>query len=115
MKFRYNRFMVKKRFDDIDVLKALGIIAVIAIHVLTYNLSSPVSKFLWNYLQFFVVTFIFSSGFVLSAIYGDFFTNLSKTFTWYKKRVFRIALPFWIYLLLHYGLLLLFPGFFSGL
>lgn len=107
--------MNKKRFDEIDVLRAFGLVGVIAIHILTYNLSTPLNKFLWNYLQFFVVTFIFCSGFVLSYIYRNSFNSILKTFFWYKKRLIRLLVPFWIYLAIHYLLWIIFPQFFSGL
>jgi len=105
----------RKRFDEIDVLRALGIIGVIAIHILTYNLSSPIYKFLWNYLQFVVVAFVFCSGFVLSYFYQNYFSSFAKTLAWYKKRFIRLIIPFWIYLIIHYSLWFLFPNFFQGL
>lgn len=107
--------MVKKRFDEVDVLRALGIIAVIAIHVLTYDLSSPINKFLWNYLQFFIIAFVFCSGYVLSAAYKKSFTSLLDILFWYKKRFIRLIFPFWIYLIVHFSLWIIFPQFFSGL
>lgn len=107
--------MDRKRFDEIDVIRAFGIIGVIIVHILTYNLSFPIYKFLWNNLQFVVISFVFCSGFVLSSIYQNYFTNFSKTVFWYKKRFIRLILPFWIYLIVHYSLWILFPSFFSGL
>jgi len=105
----------RKRFDEIDVLRAFGIIGVIVVHVLTYNLSSPLYKFLWNNLQFVVVAFVFCSGFVLTTFYQDYFTSISKTIAWYKKRFIRLIIPFWIYLIIHFSLWLLFPNLFQGL
>ncbi|OGH11732.1 MAG: hypothetical protein A3B38_03200 [Candidatus Levybacteria bacterium RIFCSPLOWO2_01_FULL_36_13] len=107
--------MGKKRFDEVDVSRALGIIGVIAIHILTYNLTNPLNKFLWNYLQFFVIAFVFCSGFVLTLAYQEKLNTIRQVFQWYKKRLIRIALPFWIYLVVHYSFWLLFPDFFSGL
>lgn len=107
--------MEKKRFDDVDVSRALGIVGVIAIHILTYNLTNPLNKFLWNYLQFFVITFVFCSGFVLTLAYGEKLNTIRQVVLWYKKRLIRIALPFWIYLVVHYSFWLLFPNLFSGL
>lgn len=107
--------MNKIRFDEVDVLRAFGIIAVIIIHVLTYNLSGPTNKFLWNNLQFFIISFVFCSGYVLSAAYKRSFPDILSTLFWYKKRFIRLVFPFWIYLILHYSLWLLFPNVFSGL
>ncbi len=107
--------MERKRFDEVDVLRAFGIIGVIVVHILTYNLGNPLSKFLWNNLQFVVVSFVFCSGFVLSAIYKSGFTDIIKTLLWYKKRFIRLIIPFWIYLTVHYLLWILFPNLFQGL
>lgn len=107
--------MDRKRFDEIDVLKAFGIVAVIIVHILTYSLSNPVSNFLWNNLQFFVISFIFCSGFVLASIYQDYFLSISQTIAWYKKRLIRLFIPFLIYLISHYALWIIFPNIFSGL
>lgn len=107
--------MQRKRFDEIDVLRAFGIVGVIVVHVLTYNLSTSLYKFLWNYLQFVVVAFVFCSGFVLTTFYQDYFSSISKTISWYKKRFIRLIIPFWIYLIVHFSLWLLFPNFFQGL
>lgn len=106
--------MDRIRFDEVDVIRAFGIIAIIIIHILTYNLSNPLNKFLWNNLQFVVVSFVFCSGFVLASIYTSF-ASISQTLSWYKKRFIRLILPFWIYLCFHYTLWILFPNSFSGL
>ncbi|MEK7551648.1 MAG: acyltransferase [Patescibacteria group bacterium] len=107
--------MDRKRFDEVDVLKAFGIIGVIIIHILTRNLTNPISNFLWNNLQFFVISFVFCSGFVLASIYQNSFSSVSKTLAWYKKRLIRLLIPFFIYLISHYALWIIFPNIFNGL
>ena len=107
--------MERKRFDEIDFIKAVGIIGVIAIHILTYSLTNPLNKFLWNNLQFVVMAFVFSSGFVLANRYLTSFTSITKTLGWYKKRLLRLIIPFYIYLIAHYSLWILFPHIFGGL
>lgn len=107
--------MDRKRFDEVDVLKAFGIVGIIIVHILTHNLSNPISNFLWNNLQFFVVSFVFCSGFVLASIYQNYFSSFSKTLVWYKKRLIRLILPFFIYLISHYALWIIFPNIFKGL
>lgn len=104
-----------KRFFHIDVLRAAGILAVIAIHVLSDNLTSPLTNFIWNYLHFIIVAFIFCSGYVMYAFYAPKLTTVATVFSWYKKRLIRLLLPFYWYLLAHFSLMLLFPKFFSGL
>ncbi|MBI3984734.1 MAG: acyltransferase [Candidatus Levybacteria bacterium] len=107
--------MERKRFDEVDILRAFGIIAVILIHILTRSLTNPFNIFLWNNLQFFVISFVFASGFVLASIYENAFTSISNTFTWYKKRLIRLLVPFYIYLGVHLGPWTLFPNLFAGL
>lgn len=107
--------MDRKRFDEVDVLKAFGIIGVIIVHILTRNLTNPISNFLWNNLQFFVISFVFCSGFVLASIYQNSFSSVSKTLAWYKKRLIRLLIPFFIYLIFHYALWIIFPNIVNGL
>ena len=107
--------MDRKRFDEVDLLRAFGIIGIILIHILTYNLGSPINNFLWNNLQFVVISFVFASGFVLAHFYENAFTGISKTLAWYKKRFIRLLVPFYLYLTLHNILWLAFPDIFSGL
>ena len=104
-----------KRFFHIDVLRATGILAVIIIHVLSDNLTTSVTNFIWNYLHFIIVAFIFCSGYVMYAFYAPRLMSWGTVFSWYKKRLIRLLLPFYWYLLAHFSLLLLFPKFFSGL
>ena len=114
MLFRSKSFM-KKRLDYIDFVRAIGILGVIAIHTFSYNLTSPINNFIWNYLHFVVVAFVFCSGYVLTYFYKNSFPNFSTTLLWYKKRILRLLIPFYSYLLIHFALFFLFPQFFSGL
>ncbi len=107
--------MDRKRFDEVDVLRAFGIIAIILIHIFTRSLTNPLNIFLWNNLQFFVISFVFASGFVLTSIYANAFVSISSTLAWYKKRLIRLLVPFYIYLVVHLGLWLVFPNLFAGL
>ncbi len=107
--------MVKERFFSIDILRAVAIFAVIAIHVFSFNLTSPLNTWVWNYLHFIIVAFLFCSGFVLFAKYKDMDLHFRSVTTFYKKRLIRIVMPFYIYLVIHYTLTYLFPSFFSGL
>lgn len=107
--------MDKKRFEHIDFLRAIGIVGVIVIHTLSRNLVNQTNYFFWNWLHFVEVAFVFCSGYVLTALYKDKLTSLSMTFSWYKKRLLNLLVPYWIYLAVHYLLMFFFPGFFSGL
>lgn len=90
-------------------------IGVVAIHVFSDNLINPLNTLIWNYLHFVIVAFVFCSGYVLYAIYAPRLTSLRSIFAFYKKRLIRLLLPFYWYLVAHYALLFFFPNFFSGL
>lgn len=99
----------------IDFLRAFAILAVIVIHVFSDNLTNKLNFYIWNYLHVIIVGFVFCSGYVLYAGYGHKLTKFSLILSWYKKRLIRLIVPFYWYLLAHYGLMLIFPKFFSGL
>ncbi|MBI3980719.1 acyltransferase [Candidatus Microgenomates bacterium] len=106
--------MEKKRFEQIDFLRAISIVGVVAIHVAAFNLSNTAAYFAWNYLQFVVVAFVFCSGYVLANRYNTEFASISQILPWLKKRFVRLLLPFYLYFLLHFSLWFLFPNLFSG-
>ncbi len=103
------------RLAEIDVLRAIGIIFIMITHVYSFHLGNPVDYAIWNNIHFVVVGFVFASGYVLARRYGDTLTNLKDILKWYKKRVFNLLQPLYIYLLIHYAFWILFPDLFSGL
>ncbi|HWL26524.1 MAG TPA: acyltransferase family protein, partial [Ureibacillus sp.] len=94
--------MKKEHINELDITRALAILAVLMIH----STSTPVTTIPYNshffivyvflniFSKFAVPVFIFLSGFVL------FYNYISKDFTkqmvihFYKKRIIQIALPF---------------------
>lgn len=104
-----------KRYLHIDLLRALSILGVIAIHVFSDNLSNSLNTIIWNYLHFVIVAFVFCSGYVMYALYAPRLTSLLSVGLFYKKRLVRLLIPFYVYLLAHYTLLFFFPHFFTGL
>ncbi len=104
------------RFTHIDFLRAVSIIGVIAIHVLYYNLTSKVNLTteIWNYLHFVVTGFVFCSGYVLLRK-TDSLQTFAGTLGWYKKRLIRLIIPYYIYVIVHILLTYFLPNFFSGL
>lgn len=107
--------MKKNRFDEIDFLRAIAIIGVVLIHTLVYYLNNSFYYLLWNYLHFVVTLFVFCSGYVLFTHYQNYFKNTKAIFLWWKKRLIRLIKPFYLYLIIHYLLMIFFPNFFSGL
>lgn len=103
------------RYFHIDFVRALAIVIIIATHVFSYNLSTPLIQFLWNYSHFTVAAFVLCSGYVLFARYGGKIHTLQDIVQFYKKRLFRLLIPFYIYLCFHSLLMFLFPLFFNGL
>lgn len=104
-----------KRFLHIDFLRAVAILAVISIHVFSDNITSRLNFYIWNYLHIIIVAFVFCSGYVMYAAYAPKITTWFGILTFYKKRLLRLLLPFYYYLIAHFALMLLFPKFFSGL
>lgn len=107
--------MKRERFEHIDLLRAFAIVGMMAIHTLQYSLTGAVQYFFWNYLHFVEALFVFCSGFVLTSHYENKLHNLSQIVPWYKKRLIRLLVPFWMYIFCHYALWLIFPQFFTGL
>ncbi len=103
-----------KRFYHIDFLRAISVIIVVIIHVLSYNLNNSVHYFYWNYLNFVVTAFVFCSAYVLEVGHGKKINTSNELITWWKKRLSRLLIPFYIYLLFHYLLWIIFPNFFTG-
>lgn len=104
-----------KRYLHIDFLRSAAILGVIIIHVFSDNLTSSLNTFIWNYLHFIIVAFIFCSGYVMYALYAPRLSGVASIIGWYKKRLIRLVLPFYYYLIAHYTLMAIFPSFFSGL
>lgn len=106
--------MNNKRYFHIDFLRAAAILGVIVVHVWQYNLRDFSAKLIWNYGHFVVPAFVFCSGYVLQK-HNYNFNNLKEVLIWFKKRMIRLLIPFYTYLLIHYLLIIFFPQFFSGL
>src|SRR3990167_529140 len=106
--------MKKNRIEETDFLRAISTIGFIVVHVLSFNLASGYNHYIWNYLHFVEVGFVFCSGYVLAARYQNF-ANWQEIRLWYGKRLVRLLVPFYIYLLAHYVIWFLLPIYFSGI
>ncbi|GDX61898.1 hypothetical protein LBMAG33_2080 [Candidatus Levyibacteriota bacterium] len=107
--------MNNNRFNNIDFIRAIAIICVIATHVYSRHLFGEFNILIWNYLHFTIFMFIFCSGYVLSLRYEFEFNSWKQILSWYFKRSQRLIIPFYCYLFVHYLLWYLFPQFFDGL
>jgi len=106
---------MKKRASHIDFIRAVSIMGVIITHVYSYNLNTSLNFFIWNYLHFFVVAFVFCSGYVLVFQYKKNLSTIQNMSSWYVKRFKRLLIPLYVYLVSHYMLMSVFPALFSGL
>jgi len=105
---------VSNRFSHIDFLRAVCILGFIVIHVFSYTLSSSFNNFVWNWLHFVVGGFVFCSGYVISK-YQKTILVKKNVVSFYKKRLVRLLVPYYIYLFIHTLLLFVFPQYFSGI
>lgn len=81
------------RFAQIDILRGIAIIAMILIHVNYFYISDKIAFILWNYSQFAVPVFIFCSSYL-------FFVKKREDFgfNYFKKRILRLMIPYWVFL-----------------
>ena len=98
----------------IDSLRGFAMIAMILIHTTAYHLGNPIAAFLWNYSQFAVQIFVFCSMYLFIKK-NDFSTFTGKDLlTYYKKyipkRIFRLVLPYYIFLPFYLALQFLMNG-----
>lgn len=106
--------MSRNRIEEIDFLRAVSTIGFIIIHVLSFNLANKSNHLIWNYLHFVEVGFVFCSGYVLAARYRNF-AHWQEIKKWYGKRLIRLLIPFYLYLVAHYVVWFLLPSYFSGI
>jgi peptidoglycan/LPS O-acetylase OafA/YrhL len=85
-----------QRNQTLDFLRGLGIILMITTHAQAYYLKDKLASFLWDFSHFVVAIFIFVSAYL-------FFKKNSFKHNWVtyiKKRIIRLLLPYYIFLLL---------------
>ncbi len=87
---------MKNRNDQIDILRGIGIIAMILIHVTAWHKSDVIAFNLWNVSQFAVQVFIFCSGYLF------FLKEQGResvfTLKYFAKRATRLLIPYYIFL-----------------
>jgi len=90
---------VKNRNDDIDVLRGLGIISMILIHVTAWYRSDHSASFFWNSSQFAVQVFVFCSGYVFAL--KNLSSNTLLSVIGMLRRAFRLLIPYYAFLLVY--------------
>ncbi len=83
----------KKRIIEVDILKSIGILLIILIHTLSCHLNIKGFYYLWDKLHFVVLLFVFSSFYLL-------FKKKKRidALPYYKKRIKRLIIPYYVFL-----------------
>ncbi len=98
--------MQPKRNLEIDILRGIGILAIILIHVNAYFLGDPLAKTLWNYSEFAVQTFVLISAYIFFK--KKTLISLKDFVSYLKKRLVRLVLPYWVFLIFYFLLIAIF-------
>ncbi|KAA9002348.1 acyltransferase [Paenibacillus spiritus] len=101
----------KERIPQLDIFRAIAILAVLAIHATSRTLAETLNTPLFHpflyinkFSQFAVPSFVFLSGFVLFYNYIDRPLGGRTLLTFYRKRLTYIVVPYVVFSLLYYGL-----------
>jgi peptidoglycan/LPS O-acetylase OafA/YrhL len=86
------------RNKTIDFLRAVALITIVLIHSLVPYLHDPLSHQLWNASQFAVQIFVFCSGYLFFA--REFDKEEKVDMTYIIKRLKRLLVPYYIYMLI---------------
>lgn len=87
----------KPRDLTIDVLRALSIVVMMIMHVNAYYLGDKVSLIFWSYSQWVVPAFVFCSF----AVGKHEIKNIKEYMDFLGKRLKRIVIPYYIWLIFH--------------
>jgi peptidoglycan/LPS O-acetylase OafA/YrhL len=85
-----------KRYGYLDIMRGVSIVAMILIHTSAYFLKDKTAYFLWDINQFAVPVFIFCSAYLFYK--KESHSKLNHTVNYYKKRVVRLMVPYYIFL-----------------
>ncbi|MEK7571807.1 MAG: acyltransferase [Patescibacteria group bacterium] len=87
---------MSERNQFIDFIRGIAIIAMILIHVTVFFPSDMIASTLWNWSQFAVPIFLFCSAYLF--IQRDMQREI-KLFSYIKKRLVRLVVPYYVFLL----------------
>jgi hypothetical protein len=95
---------MRKRHEEIDIMRGLSIIAMIGIHTAAYYLHNPAIYALWDTLEFAVPIFVFCSAYLFFR--QEYHHHIGHTVGYFKKRVIRLLVPYYTFLLFYIPLLM---------
>lgn len=96
------------RHFEIDYLRAVAIFTVILIHSAAYFLRERNVFFVWDFSQFAVVLFVFCSSYLLCK--RPVLIKFSDFVSYAKKRLVRLILPYYVFLIVYFPLALFAEG-----
>ena len=88
------------RSKAIDILRGLGILTIIFIHVTSWYQFDPTARFIWNWGQFAVPVFVFCSTYLFFVKKLDYQKDGFLNYTF--KRLRRLLVPYYIFLAFYY-------------
>ncbi len=95
---------MKERNSTIDFLRGFAMPIMVVIHVTAFYLSEKITYQIWDYTHFVVPIFAFCSAYLYFERKSDSPFNLGYII----KRVKRLLIPYYIYLLVYFSYFLLF-------
>lgn len=95
-----------QRLEFVDMLRGLAMVVMVLLHTNAYFLNNPVSLFTWDWGQFAVPVFIFCSSYIFFKKQYSF-SSLSEFFHYAKKRIVRLLIPYYIFVVVYGGLVYL--------
>lgn len=87
---------MRKRYEEIDIMRGLAIIAMIAIHTAAYFPRNPTVYALWDTLEFAVPIFIFCSAYLFFKL--EYHSHIKHSLGYFKKRLVRLLIPYYAFL-----------------
>src|SRR3990167_7983794 len=87
---------MRERFETIDFLRGISIIFMMFIHSTIPFTYDSFAFGLSNIFQFVVATFVFCSAYLFYK--KEAYLNINHTFSYFKKRLFRLLAPYYIFL-----------------
>ncbi|MBI1862585.1 acyltransferase [Candidatus Microgenomates bacterium] len=90
---------MRKRYEEIDIMRGLAIIAMIAIHTAAWYPRDPQVYALWDTLEFAVPIFIFCSAYLFFK--QEYHRHITHTLGYFKIRLLRMLVPYYGFLLIY--------------